>query len=88
MTIILLPHIMLLLIDGPEIPAILMRLRLRDLTIPAFIIDPPFLIILPSVNLINSGVILQMGRLMTRPLRKRYRNDKHGYCRRNKRFHN
>lgn len=70
MAIIFLPHIMLLLVDGPKIAAILAGLRPGKLTIPAFGINTMFLAILPSIDLIDTGMVLKMGRLVAWTLSK------------------
>ena len=65
MTIVRAPHIMFLPVDGLDIAAILASPGTGDLPITTFGIDAPLLVVLASIDLIHTGMILQMRRLMT-----------------------
>lgn len=70
MSVILTAHIMLLLVDGPEIAPVLACLTPREFPLPAFLVDPSLLIIDTAIDLVYAGMIGDMLRLMTRALGK------------------
>jgi hypothetical protein len=68
MTIIGATHIVFLLVNGLDIAAIRTGLRTGDLSVTTLGIDAPFLVVLAPIDLVDTGMILQMRRLMTRTL--------------------
>jgi hypothetical protein len=88
MTIIGAAHIMFLLVDGLDIAAVLTGLGPGDLSITTFGIDASFLVVLTTIDLVYSGMMLQVRRLMTGTLlSKRCCSNKQGNRSSNKRFH-
>ena len=88
MTIVCLTHIMLLLVHGLDVAAILPGLGSRDLSLPTLLIDAPLLVVLTTIDLVYSGMILQVRRLMAGPLlSKTSRGKKESDGSNNKRFH-
>lgn len=76
MTMVFPAHIVFLLVDGPEITPVLMGLRTRDLAFLTFRVDAVFLAVHAPVHLVNPGMALYMGRLMTGTLGKGSAGDK------------
>lgn len=68
MPVILTAHIMLLLVDGPEIAPVLACLTSRKFALPAFVVDPSLLVIDTAIDLVYAGMIGNMLRLMARAL--------------------
>lgn len=81
MTVVGTPHIVFLLVDAPEIAAIIAGLPPGKFSFATLGVDAPFLVIHPAIDLVYPGMIFQMGRLMTGALSKRRSNKKHGNSR-------
>jgi len=80
MAVVLAAHIMLLLVDGPEIAPVLACLTPREFPLPVFLVDPSLLVIDSAVDLVHAGMIGDMLRLMSRTLRKNGSRKGYGDC--------